>query len=155
MDVKKDGGKITEPAFPNEAVLSNDNRRFFTLKGEHKRSWTAENQNEHIGLCLKIDGGLIASTGQNKCDAGLLLDDNRTFLVEFKGKDYEHAVEQLKATKKYFEDNYSKFDLKFFARIVGKSFPKTSTTRQTAIRVLEKSFGKNYKIFENHGKETI
>ena len=84
-----------------------------------------------------------------------MLDDNRSFLVEFKGKDYEHAVEQLKATKRYFEDNYSEYEFKFFARIVGKSFPKTSTTRQTAIRVLEKSFGKNYKIFENQGKETI
>lgn len=155
MDVKKDGGKITEPAFPNEAVLSNDNRRIFTLRGEHRRSWTAENPGYHVGICLKIDGGLIKSTKQNKCDGGLLLDDNRSFLVEFKGKDYEHAVEQLKATKKYFEDNYSKFDLKFFARIVGKSCPKASTARQNAIRALVKSFGKNYKIFENQGKETI
>ena len=155
MDVKNNGGKITEPAFPTDAVLSNDNRRIFTLKGEHRRSWTAENPGSHVGICLKIDGGLIKSTKQNKCDGGLLLDDNRSFLVEFKGKDYEHAVEQLKATKRYFEDNYSEYEFKFFARIVGKSFPKTSTTRQTAIRVLEKSFGKNYKIFENQGKETI
>lgn len=155
MSVSSDGKKITDPVFPNDAVLSNDNRSNFTLKGEHKRSWTAENPDKHVGLCLKIDGGLIVSTRQNRCDAGLLLDDDSLFLIEFKGKDYEHAIEQLKATKRYFEDNYSEYEFKFFARIVGKSFPKTSTTRQTAIRVLEKSFGKNYKIFENQGKETI
>lgn len=155
MDVKKDGEIITNPVFPDDAVLSNDNRRIFTLKGEHRRSWAAENPTGYVGVCLKIDGGLIKSTKQNKCDGGLLLDDNRSFLVEFKGKNYEHAVEQLKATKKYFEDNYSDFDFNFFARIVGKSFPKSSTMRQTAIRALKKSFGKNYKIFENQGKETI
>ena len=155
MNVKKDGGKITNPVFPNDAVLSNDNRSVFTLRGEHRRSWSTENPSRKVGVCLKIDGGLIKSTKQNKCDGGLLLDDNRLYLVEFKGKDYVHAVEQLKETKKYFENNYSKYNFDFYARIVGKSFPKSSTARQTAIRALEKYFGKKYKIFENQGNETI
>ena len=102
MSVSSDGKKITAPVFPSNAVESNDIRSNFTLKGEHNRSWTAENPDRHVGLCLKIDGGLIASTGQNKCDAGLLLDDDRLFLVEFKGTDYKHAAEQLGETKKYF-----------------------------------------------------
>lgn len=156
MRVRNDGKKITDPVFPNDAVQSNDNRSNFTLEGEHRRSWTAENPDKRIGLRLKIDGGLIVSTKQNKCDAGLLLDDDRFFLVEFKGKDYKHAAEQLGETKKYFQREYSSFDFKFRARIVGKSFPKASTSRQTTIRVLEKNFGKNnYKIFENQGKEII
>lgn len=156
MSVSSDGKKITAPEFPSKAVESNDNRSNFTLKGEHKRSWTAENPDKHVGLCLKIDGGLIASTGQNKCDAGLLLDDDRLFLVEFKGKDYKHAAEQLCETKRYFQRQYSSCDFEFHARIVGKSFPKASTSKQTTTRVLEKNFGKNnYKIFENQGKEII
>lgn len=156
MSVSSDGKKITAPEFPSNAVESNDNRSNFTLKGEHKRSWTAENPNKHVGLCLKIDGGLIASTGQNKCDAGLLLDDDRLFLVEFKGKDYKHAAEQLCETKRYFDRNYSNIGFKFRARIVGKSFPKASTSRQAATRYLENNFGKNnYKFYENQGKETI
>ena len=154
MDVEVDGGKITKPIFPN-GVISNDNRRIFVLNGEHKRIWRAENPNGHIGVCLKIDGGLITSTNQNKCDGGLLLDDNRLYLVEFKGRDYEHAVEQLKETKKYFKNNYSEYDFDFYARIVGKSFPKSSTARQKAIKVLGNNFGKKYKIFENQGHETI
>lgn len=156
MSVSSDGKKITAPEFPSKAVESNDNRSNFTLRGEHKRSWTVENPDRHVGLCLKIDGGLIASTGQNKCDAGLLLDDDRLFLVEFKGKDCKHAAEQLCETKKYFESEYSSYDFEFHARIVGKSFPKASTSKQRAELVLANNFGKNnYKFFENQGKETI
>jgi hypothetical protein len=156
MSVRNDGKKITAPEFPSKAVESNDNRSNFTLNGEHNRSWTAENPGKRIGLRLKIDGGLIVSTKQNKCDAGLLLDDDRFFLVEFKGKDCKHAAEQLCETKKYFESEYSSFDFKFQARIVGKSFPKASTSRQAATRYLENNFGKNnYKFFENQGKEII
>lgn len=156
MRVRNDGKKITDPVFPNDAVQSNDNRSNFTLEGEHRRSWTAENPDKRIGLRLKIDGGLIVSTGQNKCDAGLLLDDDRFFLVEFKGKDYKHAAEQLGETKKYFQREYSSFDFKFRARIVGKSFPKALTSRQAATRYLENNFGKNnYKFYEKQGKEII
>ncbi|MBR6658526.1 MAG: hypothetical protein IKL19_00450 [Paludibacteraceae bacterium] len=156
MRVRNDGKKITDPVFPNDAVQSNDNRSNFTLEGEHRRSWTAENPDKRIGLRLKIDGGLIVSTKQNKCDAGLLLDDDRFFLVEFKGKDYKHAAEQLGETKKYFQREYSSFDFKFRARIVGKSFPKASTSRQAATRYLENNFGKNnYKFYEKQGKEII
>lgn len=156
MSVRNDGKKITAPVFPSNAVESNDIRSNFTLKGEHNRSWTAENPGKRIGLRLKIDGGLIVSTKQNKCDAGLLLDDDRFFLVEFKGKDYKHAAEQLCETKKYFDGNYSNIGFKFRARIVGKSFPKASTSKQRAELVLANNFGKNnYKFFENQGKETI
>ena len=102
MDVQNNGIKITDPAFSTDVELSNDKRQSFVLKGEHKRKWTAENPNKHIGVCLKIDDALIATEKQNKCDCGLLLDDNRLYLVEFKGDDYKTAVIQLTETKKYF-----------------------------------------------------
>jgi hypothetical protein len=156
MSVRNDGKNITAPVFPSNAVESNDIRSKFTLKGEHKRSWTAENPDGRIGLRLKIDGGLIVSTKQNKCDAGLLLDDDRFFLVEFKGKDCKHAAEQLCETKKYIEREYSSYNFEFHARIVGKSFPNASTSNQRAKLVLANNFGKNnYDFFENQGKETI
>lgn len=155
MDIQNDGVIITIPAFPADAVLSNDQRNFFVLKGEHKRSWTAENTNKHIGICLKIDGVLIANDQQNKCDCGLLLDDNRLYLVEFKGIDYKTAVIQLIETKKYFLSNYEDYDLAFHARIVGKSFPKATTELQKAKIDLKNNFGKNFKLFENKGSEKI
>ncbi len=156
MDVQNNGVKITDPSFSTDVELSNDNRKFFALKGEHKRKWTAENPDKHIGICLKIDGALIADDQQNKCDGGLLLDDNRLYLVEFKGNDYKTAVIQLIETKKYFLSNYGDYDLSFLARIVGKSFPKATTELQKAKIVLKNNFGKNnYQLFENEGKEII
>lgn len=157
MNVQNNGKKITDPTFPANVELSNDNRSNFALKGEHKRSWTANNPDKHIGTCLKIDGALIATTEQNKCDGGLLLDDNRLYLVEFKGNNYETAVTQLVETKKYFERNYADYNLIFYARIVGRSFPKATTELQNAKRELnkKKNFGQNYRLFECKGVEKI
>lgn len=155
MDVQNNGTQITAPTFSSDVSLSNDIRKSFVLRGEHKRKWTANNPNNHIGVCLKIDGGLIKDNQENKCDASLLLDDNRLFLVEFKGKGYDDAVNQLITTKKFFQDNYPDYDLLFHARIVGKSFPKASTELQKAKKSLKMNFKDNYRMFENIGEERI
>lgn len=155
MDVQNNGKKITAPTFTADVELSNDKRKFFVLKGEHQRKWTAENPNNHIGICLKIDGTLIAVNQANKCDGGLLLDDSRLFLVEFKGQGYNDAVNQLIQTRAFFMKNYADYDLIFHARIVGKAFPKASTELQKAKRDLRNSFGSNWKLFESIGSETI
>ena len=148
MDVQNNGIKITAPTFSIDVELSNDTRASFVLKGEHKRKWTAHNPNKHIGICLKIDGALISNDQQNKCDCGLLLDDNRLYLVEFKGKAYKTAVSQLVETKKFFLSNYADYDWTFHARIVGKSFPKASTELQNAKLHLKSNFRENYQLFE-------
>ncbi len=155
MDVQFSSGKITAPRFGANAELSNDARKSFVLRGEHNRKWTAENPNNRIGICLKIDGGLIANSNQSTCDGGLLLNDNSLYLVEFKGKAYDDAANQLAETKKYFKNNYGKYNLIYYARIVGKSFPKASTELQKAKRDLKNNFGNNFRLFENEGKETI
>jgi hypothetical protein len=155
MNVQSNNGKITAPTFSANAELSNDARKSFVLRGEHKRKWTAENPNNHIGICLKIDGGLIANSNQSKCDGGLLLNDNRLYLIEFKGKAYDTAATQLIETKEHFKKNYGKYDLIFHARIVGKSFPKAPTSLQKAKRILKGEFDENFKLFEKDGKETV
>ena len=156
MDVQNNGKQIIAPTFLANAELSNDIRKFFVLKGEHKRKWTAENPDKHIGICLKIDGELITDQ-QNKCDCGLLLDDNRLYLVEFKGKDYKTAVNQLIETMKYFKTNpnFSIYKFLFHARIVGASFPKASTELQKAKKLLREIFCGQYNFFENEGEERI
>lgn len=155
MDVQFSNGKITAPTFEKNAVLSNDARKSFVLRGEHNRKWTAENPNNRIGICLKIDGGLIANSNQSTCDGGLLLNDNSLYLVEFKGKAYDTAANQLVETKEYFNKNYGEYNLIYYARIVGKSFPKASTELQKAKRVLNSKFNGRFRLFENEGKETI
>ena len=157
MNVQNNGKQIIAPTFQTNAELSNDIRKFFVLKGEHKRKWTAKNPGNHIGICLKIDGALI-TTQQNKCDSGLLLDDNRLYLVEFKGKSYKDAVNQLIETLKFFKthSSYSDYDFVFHARIVGKSFPRASTELQKAKVDLRSYFGeKKYQFFEKEGDERV
>ena len=82
------------------------------------------------------------------------MDDNRLYLVEFKGKAYDTAATQLIETKKHFKKNYGKYDLIFHARIVGKSFPKAPTSLQKAKRILKGDFD-DFKLFEKDGKETV
>ena len=106
MNVQNNGKHIIAPTFQANAELSNDIRKVFVLKGEHKRKWTAKNPGNHIGICLKIDDALITTQQNNKCDSGLLLDDNRLYLVEFKGKSYKDAVNQLIETLKFFKTDF-------------------------------------------------
>lgn len=153
-NIQNNGIRITEPSFPADVELSNDKRKFFVLKGEHQRKWSAENPDNHIGIRLKIDGTLIATSLQNKCDYGLLLDDNRLYLVELKGIDYKTAVIQLVKTKEYFQANYD-YNLNFYARIVGRSYPKATTELQIAKQNLRKCFGEKYRLLENTGEEKI
>ena len=154
MDVQNNGIRISKPSFPDNVELSNDKRKSFVLKGEHKRKWTAENPNNHIGVRLKIDGALIATSLQNKCDFGLLLDDNRLYLIELKGTNYKIAVTQLIETMRYFQTNYN-YNLVFYARIVGRSFPKATTELQIEKKNLRKCFGDRFRLFENDGEEKI
>lgn len=154
MNIQNNGIEITDPKFPDDATLSNDTRKSFVLKGEHKRKWTAENPKNHIGIRLEIDGKLIKSKKINKCDGGLLVDDNRLYLVEFKGQNYEKAAEQLIKTKEYFKLNYKNYNFIFHARIIGKSFPKASTDKQNAMLKLKSHFS-TFLPFETEGTENI
>jgi len=155
MDVQNNGKQITNPVFPAGVALSNDRRKSFVLQGEHKRNWKAENPDNRIGICLKIDGALITDNNINKCDAGLLLDDNRLYLVEFKGNDYSQAVNQVIETKKFFKTNYATIDFVFYARVVGKSFPKANTKLQNAKKLLSKNFPEHYNFVESGKTELI
>lgn len=154
MDVQNNSIKITNPTFPANVELSNDKRKSFVLNGEHQRKWIAENPNNHIGIRLKIDGALITTSQQNKCDNGLLIDDNRLYLIEFKGKDYTTAARQLVETKKFFKENYSDYHLNFHARIIGKSFPRAQTENQIARKFLQTNFT-DVRLFETNKKEQI
>ena len=65
----------------------------------------------------KIDGNIIIDG--NKCDYLVLNDDLKTaYLIELKGKDIHHAINQLDDTFNIMKSNLS--DYTFFLRIVYK-----------------------------------
>lgn len=131
--IKTENNKITEPSFGN-AVLSNDNRSFFSFS-ENKKTYTAENSCGKIGIRLQIDGNLYTATSTKKCDKGLLLDDGRFYLVELKGVDINTACEQLISTLTLLKNDYKDFDFNYYGRIVAKKgIPESNTSRQRAMK---------------------
>lgn len=153
-DVKIQNKKITKPTFPVTSVIFNGEKSIFVLKGEHNRKWTGNNKKNLIGLELKIDKGLINSPNCKKCDFGLLLQDNRFYLVELKGKHYQEAEEQLIETKKFFTHKscYQCYGFTFYARVVCKSLPVTSTELQR-VKVELKKEGFYNSIFKENINE--
>lgn len=127
--VAVDRGKIIEPSFPNNSILSNDSRAKFSFS-EKGKTYIANNAHKQIGCCLKIDNGLY-SEEVKKCDFGLLIQDGRFFLIELKGADVNSACKQLLETLKSLENGYSSFIFDFFCRIVAKKgTPGVNTNRQ-------------------------
>ncbi len=121
--------KSNKPQFPEKAVMSNDNRTCFSFS-ENKKSYYAKNENRLVGCRLQIDGKLYTTDSQ-KCDFGLLLEDNRFYLIECKGIDLNHALDQLLTTSELLKKDYQGCNFDFYYRIVAKKgFPTASTKLQ-------------------------
>lgn len=80
-------------------IISHDNRKTVVLKepGE-SRVYRLENPTQKEVVVYRIDGGLIASNDVLKCDNGIYTEDDVLYLIELKGADYIHALEQLLST---------------------------------------------------------
>lgn len=148
--------KIVEPSFSDDCVLSNDNRSVFAFD-EKGKSYKANNINSKVGCRLQIDGKLIATTTQKKCDNGLLVDDGSFFLIELKGEDVTSACKQLTKTLEELKQMYKAYPFEYYGRIVArKGIPMANTERQRA----EKQFcsttnNKRLVIRENKYEEDI
>lgn len=61
------------------------------------RKYSIKNKSKKEIVKYKIDGGLINDPNEIKCDYGFYTkgDNNILFLVELKGSDYNHAIEQI------------------------------------------------------------
>lgn len=130
-------GEINYPAFPSPAILSNDSRSYFSFS-ENGMTYKAANNNHIIGCCLQIDGKMY-STETKKCDFGLLLEDNRFFLIELKGIDVGSACKQLLTTLDLLkkDENYKDYNFNYFCRIVAKKgTPAANTQRQKLEKIL-------------------
>lgn len=75
-----------------------DNRRVFTVV-ENKRKYVLNNNSQQQICKIKIDNGFIQNPAENKCDYAFLICDNEHLvLVELKGSDFLHAIEQIIST---------------------------------------------------------
>ena len=86
---------------------------------EKGKKHTADNKNSHEVRHYRLDGGLVK---QQLCCDYLLLDDTgkKAYYIELKGKDMEHAVEQVIAGEKICE-RLLKGYLSFYRIVTSKS----------------------------------
>ncbi|MBR4625560.1 MAG: hypothetical protein IKO56_08525 [Alphaproteobacteria bacterium] len=62
---------------------------------ESGRKFVIENRSKIKILKYKIDGGLINDDNEIKCDYGFYTANDVLYLVELKGSDYGHAIDQI------------------------------------------------------------
>jgi len=101
-----------------------------TIK-ENKRVFTLKNSSSKKINLVKVDDCLIKS-GQ-KCDYLFEIECKNLkeiFYVELKGKDLNHALEQILTTIKFCETNYSHHSYKRKAFVVLSRYPKEDSSIQ-------------------------
>ena len=56
------------------------------------------NDSEKEIVVYKIDGGILTSNEIKKCDYGVYTEQDVLYLIELKGSDYCHALDQIMST---------------------------------------------------------
>lgn len=84
--------------FTNNIFSTCDNRKVFTAV-ENKRKYLLINKLQQKICKIKVDNGIIQDADNNKCDYAFLICGNKSLiLVELKGKDFLHAIQQIIST---------------------------------------------------------
>lgn len=87
----------------NNYILRHDCSTTVSLheKGENRKYILHNNpKNKKEIIIYKIDGGLIDNNRDLKCDYGIYTEDDLLFLIELKGANLDHALDQINNTIK-------------------------------------------------------
>jgi hypothetical protein len=77
-------------------IKSKDNRLWVSLS-ENKRTYRGINRNRQPLIVYHVDGG-ITTDNSARCDYAVYTKTDHLYLIELKGSDYPHALEQLTAS---------------------------------------------------------
>lgn len=106
-------------------------------------------------LAYSVDGGIITDTTRSKCDKVVYICNSdgvaeNGIFVELKGRNVEHAIEQLASTLEHaiFKQNRAK---KIFARAVTNRCPANAgnTSTEKAKRKFRQSYNCELKILKS------
>lgn len=129
-----------DPAY----ILRHDCSKNVTLRELHEsRVYRLYNPRGLEVVFYKIDGGIIDSNEVNKCDYGILTENNDFFLVELKGADINHAIDQINSTIDLLFKRDKKIVKTLSARIV-LSKVKIPNIIETKERKLKQLLHNNY-----------
>lgn len=125
-------------------IKSHGSEKIISLKDDKqpKRKYILENDLSKELVVYHIDGGIIPGSTSNKCDYGIYTEDDLLILIELKGCDYKHALEQVDATIDQLITANTR-PQRLCARIVGKKIPRASTSNTDETKLVKriKAFG--------------
>ncbi len=125
---------------PDECVTESSGQRV-TAK-ENKKTFAVLNPSGKVIRKVKVDGCVVTDASTIRCDylfeIGTPLD--AVLYVELKGKNIEHACEQLSSTLKLFSRRHGRVRRQCY--VVASRVPAVSPSTQ----VLQKKFFKNNKV---------
>ena len=123
---------------------------------ENRRKHIAHNDHSYDVFQYRIDGDIIPpSTGEARCDYLVEIKNSETkcsaYLIELKGTDLNHAIDQIEATLKTFSNKLREYDV--FLRIVYRS--NTHAVNSPKAMKFKKKYGKRQRIGTNVIEESI
>lgn len=129
-------------------ILRHDCSRDVPLR-EQNKTYKLYNKSKKEIVVYKVDGGLINDNDVLKCDYGIYTEDDWLFLIELKGKDLEHALDQINSTIDILLKQQNIKVKKLNARIVLSkvSVPRIHTSKENKLKQLLCKFyaGGDYK----------
>lgn len=60
--------------------------------------WKGVNSKKKRVIKYRVDDGIITSKAESKCDYAVYVEGDSIYLIELKGSNYNHALEQIDAT---------------------------------------------------------
>ena len=136
---------------------SHDRRKEVVLKEPREaREYRLYNNSSKELVVYRIDKGVINDDDILKCDYGIYTEDNELYLVELKGSDYNHAINQLSSTINILLIQPQITVGRLHTRVVlsKKHTPDILTTPEMKLRKLLKrfkgDFDKKSQVFEEN-----
>ena len=126
-------------------ILRHDCSKDIPLREKKEnRTYRLLNKSQKEIVVYKIDGGLINNNNVLKCDYGIYTEDDWLFLIELKGNDLEHALDQINSTIDFVLKQTNTKVKKMNARIVLSkvSVPNIINSKEKKLKqLLHKSYG--------------
>lgn len=126
-------------------ILRHDCSKDIPLReSREKRVYRLLNNSAKEIVVYKIDGGIINNDEVQKCDNGIYTEDDLLILVELKGADLDHALNQISSTIKILLKQPSIKVKKLNARVVLSKVrvPDMLSTKEKQLKqLLQKSYG--------------
>ena len=109
-----------------DCIVLSDTRKEIKCT-EKGKSYYYFNDSERKVILHHMDGGVISDSSQKKCDYLLSISNNKdiiAILLELKGKDIWHALEQISVTLDTFNNYFRKCECTYGRIVLAQTSPK-------------------------------